>query len=133
MHRFFGTNPNSSESEDEGGPEAQEQPQEEPALPQLQWEGQAEAMAEAARIRKALEAHRGWVTRILANAARTLEADPEDYGKPVIRDALAKHLRKLEDQHDKIEGLLVQYAAHPAVTDQEREAAEAAIEDLEVR
>ena len=53
-------------------------------------------------IRKELESHRGWLTRILPTSAAILQVAEEDYNKPVIRDALEKHLGKLDDQYGKI-------------------------------
>ena len=51
--------------------------------------------ADTAVLKKQLESHRGWLTRILKTSASTLAVDPADYSKPVIRDALEKHLHKL--------------------------------------
>ena len=38
-----------------------------------------------------------------------MQVAEEDYNKPVIRDALEKHLEKLDHQYGKIETLLVRY------------------------
>ena len=48
------------------------------------------------------------MTRILPTSAAILQVAEEDYNKPVIHDALEKHLEKL-DLNGKIEALLVRY------------------------
>ena len=73
----------------------------------LEGELAAIAAAEEVIIRKQLESHRGWLTRILRTSAATLQVAAEDYNKPVIRDALEKHLEKLDDQYGKIDTLLI--------------------------